>query len=229
MDIKIFQAVEGAQKATGLTVIIDVFRAFSVEAYCFHKGAAKIIPVGDADLAYQLKKENPEMILAGERAGKILPGFDTGNSPSQLSGLEISGKTVIHTTSAGTQGIANAKNAREILGGSLVNAKAIARYIKRSGETDISLVCMGYAGQYPTDEDTLCANYIKSLLEGTEIDLATEIEVLKLTDGAKFFDKAQNDVFPEEDFYMCTEYDKFDFVLRLNRSADLPFMEKLSV
>lgn len=226
MDIKIFQAVEGAKQAAGLTVVIDVFRAFSVEAYSFSKGVEKIIPVGDSEIAYRLKEENPDMILAGERGGKILPGFDIGNSPSQLLNLDINGKTLIHTTSAGTQGIANAKNATEILGASLVNAKATARYIRESGAEDISLVCMGYAGEYPTDEDTLCAKYIKAILEGEEIDLEAEIEKLKTTDGAKFFDKSQNDVFPEEDFYMCTKVDKFDFALRFNK--DLGFMEKIS-
>ena len=46
--------------------------------------------------------------------------------------LDLKEKTIIHTTSAGTQGIANAINAEEILTGSLVNAKAIAEYIKRN-------------------------------------------------------------------------------------------------
>ena len=229
MDIKIFQAVEGAKKATGLTVIIDVFRAFSVEAYCFSKGVKKIIPVGDSAVAYRLKEENPEMILAGERYGKILPGFDFGNSPSGLCDLDLKGKTVIHTTSAGTQGVANAKNAAEILGGSLVNAKATAEYIKKSGAVDISLVCMGYAGEYPTDEDTLCAEYIKSLLLGEEFDLSAGIEKLKTTEGAKFFDKSQNDIFPENDFYMCTRADCFDFVIRLCKDGDLDYMEKVSI
>ena len=144
----------------------------------------------------------------------------------KLASIDVNGKTVIHTTSAGTQGVANAKNASEILGGSLVNAKATAEYIKRSGATDISLVCMGYAGEYPTDEDTLCAEYIKSLLQGDEIDLSAKIEKLKTTDGAKFFDPDQNDVFPEQDFYMCTEVDKFDFVIRLCKDSDLEYMEK---
>lgn len=227
MDIKVFQAIEGAKKATGLTVIIDVFRAFSVEAYLFARGAEKIIPVGDYEIAYRLKEENPQMILAGERNGKILPGFDVGNSPSQLSVIDAKGKTVIHTTSAGTQGIVNAKNATEILGGCLLNAKATARYIKESKITDISLVCMGYAGKYPTAEDTLCAEYIKCLLEGKTIDLSLEIEKLKLTDGAKFFDKSQNDVFPTEDFFMCTEVDKFDFIMRLNQCNGLNYMERI--
>ena len=229
MNIKIFQSIEGAKKATGLTVIIDVFRAFSMEAYGFSMGAQKIIPVGDSAVAYRLKEENPQMILAGERNGKMLPGFDLGNSPSGLSTVDVCGKTIIHTTSAGTQGVANAQNATEILGGSLVNAKATAEYIRKSGATDISLVCMGYAGEYPTDEDTLCAEYIKSLLLGKEIDLSEGIERLKTTDGAKFFDKSQNDVFPENDFYMCTKVDCFDFAIRLCKGEKLGYMEKIII
>ena len=227
MNIKILHMIEGAKKAIGTTVIIDVFRAFSVEAYLFSKGAKKIIPVGDVNLAYQLKEQNTEVILAGERHGKILPGFDTGNSPSELISLEVEDKIVVHTTSAGTQGIANATNAEEILGASLVNAKATAEYIKRSGAMDVSLVCMGLEALTETEEDTLCARYIKSLLEGTHIDMDKEIERLKYTSGAKFFDKSQNDVFPEKDFYMCTELDKFDFVLKLKKCQNgINYIEK---
>lgn len=227
MNIRILQLIEGARAATGTTVIIDVFRAFSVEACLFAKGAEKVIPIGSSDLAYRLKQQHPDWLLAGERGGAIMPGFDTGNSPSQLEGLDVAGKTVVHTTSAGTQGIANAVNAAEILGASLLTAKATADYIRRSGATDVSLVCMGLAAKEPTQEDTLCAEYIKSLLEGAPFDLAPRIEELKYTSGAKFFDPAQNDVFPQADFYICVQQDQFDFALRLKRSEDgLDYMEK---
>lgn len=215
MNVRILQLIEGAREARGLTVIIDVFRAFSLEAYLFAQGAEKIIPVGDEARARRLKAEKPEFILAGERNGKILPGFDTGNAPSELWKLDIKGKTVVHTTSAGTQGIANAENADEILGASLVNASATAAYIKASGADEVSLVCMGWAAQYPTEEDTLCAEYIKSVIEGTPFDIGLGVESLKHTSGAKFFDSKQNDVFPREDFFMCTDIDKFNFVLKL--------------
>lgn len=230
VDIKILHMIEGAKAARGITVVIDVFRAFSVEAYFLANGAEKIIPVGDADLAYKLKEEHPEMILAGERHGKILPGFDVGNSPSELMKLDAKGKTVVHTTSAGTQGIANAVNADEILGGSLVNARATAEYIRRSGAKEVSLVCMGLEALSETEEDNLCAYYIKSVLEGTELDMIAEVEKLKHTSGAKFFDKAQNDVFPEADFGMCTQVDKFDFVMKLRKDENgLSVMEKYSL
>lgn len=227
MRVRILQLIEGARQATGTTVVIDVFRAFSVEAYFIARGAKRVIPVGDVALAYKLKEENPEVILAGERHGRILPGFDTGNSPSQLLQLDVMEKTVVHTTSAGTQGIANAVNATEILGACLLNAKATAAYIKRSGAQDVSLVCMGLEALAPTEEDTLCAEYIKSLLEGTIIDIASGIASLKDTSGAKFFDKAQQEVFPEADFHMCTELDKFDFALKLTKSANgIDYIEK---
>lgn len=213
--------IEGAKQASGLTVIIDVFRAFTVETYIMNNGADKIIPVGDAQIAYDYKKKNPDTILVGERHGKILPGFDYGNSPSQLENINFANKTVVHTTSAGTQGIANAKNATEILTGSLVNAKAIAEYIKKNNYEDISLVCMGVEAKAQTEEDNLCAYYIKSLLEDEPILLDDEIEKLKVTSGAKFFDSEQQEIFPEKDFYLSTQVNKYNFVLKLEKDDAL--------
>jgi len=220
MNLEILQLIEGAKMAKGLTVVIDVFRAFSLEAYLFSMGADRIIPVGDEAYARELKVRFPNAILAGERGGRILPGFDTGNAPSKLSALEINGRTVIHTTSAGTQGVANAKGADEMLVCSLVNARATANYIAKSGAENVSLVCMGLEAKAPTEEDTLCARYIRSILLGTEIDMPAEIEDLKRTSGAKFFDKAQSDVFPPEDFSMCTDLDRFSFVMKLGVDPD---------
>ena len=81
-----------------------------------------------------------------------------------------------------------------------------------------------------TEEDNLCAAYIKCLLEGGAMDLAAEIPVLQRTSGAKFFDPAQQDVFPEPDFWLSTQADRFDFVLRLKRGADgLDEMERIDV
>ncbi len=220
MEIRILHLIEGAKAAEGVTVIIDVFRAFSLEAYLFDMGADKIIPLSNVDSAYALKAENSEMILAGERHGRILPGFDTGNAPSLLHDLDVSGKTIIHTTSAGTQGIANAKCSTRILVASLVNARATAEYIKKIGAEIVSLVCMGLESIAPTEEDTLCAEYIKSILLDESFDIKKEVQSLKYTSGAKFFDPAQSDVFPTDDFYMCTDVDRFDFVMSFEKSND---------
>ena len=230
MNIEILHLIEGAKKAKGVTVVIDVFRAFTVEAYIMNGGADRIIPVGDIDFAYNYKKEHPEALLVGERHGKMCEGFDFGNSPSRIEEYDFKGKTVIHTTSAGTQGIANATNADIILTGSLTNARAVAEYIKTLNPENVSLVCMGLEAKAETEEDTLCARYIKSILEGSPLELSKEIESLKETSGAKFFDIAQKDVFPEADFYLSTKVDIFKFVLRVEKDSDgLKYVTKINM
>ena len=227
MNVRIMQLLEGARAAKGVAVIIDVFRAFSVESYLFAHGVNKIIPVADLKIAYEYKEKNPDFLLAGERGGAMCDGFDFGNSPAQVVGKDLSGKTVVHTTSAGTQGLFGAKDAEVVLGASLVNAAATAKYIKDNGFSDVTLVCMGLAGKEETEEDNLCAEYIKSILMGEPISLEAGIENLKVTSGAKFFDK-ENTVFPEEDFHLCVEADKFPFALRLvTEENGERYMEKI--
>ena len=84
-------------------------------------------------------------------------------------------------------------------------------------------MCMGLDAISQTDEDNLCAYYIKSLLEGNTMDLEEEIEKLKLTSGAKFFKEDLQEIFPERDFYLSTEVDKFDFVLKLEKDEKTGF------
>ena len=230
MNIKILHMIEGAKQATGVAVIIDVFRAFTVEAYLINNSIQKLMPVGNLQIAYNYKAKNKDTILIGERHGVILPGFNYGNSPSQIENIDFSGKIAIHTTSAGTQGIVNATNAKEILVGSLVNAQAISKYIRKNNFKDVSLVCMGLEGISKNEEDILCAYYIKSLLEGNFFNIKEGIEKLKLTSGKKFFDKSLQDIFPERDFYLCTQINKFDFVLKVEKDNNgLNFIKKIKI
>ena len=216
--INILHLIEGAKQAEGLTVIIDVFRAFSLECYLYDMGVKEIRPVGTIDEAFELKDSTPNSILIGERNGKKCEGFDYGNSPSTVPREAVKGKTIIHTTSAGTQGIVNAKGASEIITGSLVNAKAIAEYIRDRQSETVSLVCMGNNGVRPAAEDELCAEYIKSILEGNELkDIDKRVKDLQYHGGEHFFDEMTQDVFPKEDFWMCIQYNKFPFVIRIEK------------
>ena len=216
--VNILHLIEGAKQAEGLTVIIDVFRAFSLECYLYDMGVKEIRPVGTIEEAFSLRSRIPNSVLVGERQGKKCEGFDYGNSPSVIPAEDVRGKTVIHTTSAGTQGIVSAAFASEIITGSLVNARAVADYILAVKPERVSLVCMGNGGVRPAAEDELCAEYIKSLLEGKEIpDLAQRLTDLEHHGGEHFFDPAGQDVFPEADFWMCINYDRFPFVLRVER------------
>lgn len=229
MKIQILQLLDGARQARGLTIIIDVFRAFSTSCYAFERGIEKIYPVGDLNLALSLKNQHPEYVYVGERNEQKPEGFDFGNSPSLLINAEIVAKTMVHTTSSGTQGIVNAIHATEILTGSFVNAGAIVRYIQKINPDEVSLVCMGYACEYPTDEDTFCAEYIKNELEGLPSDFETMVEKIKLGDGARFFDPKKQSWSPENDFSLCLELNRFDFVLKVERENDLVYLRKIEI
>ena len=72
MDIQILELIDGAKKATGLTVIIDVFRAMTVEAYLLHNGVEQLMPIGSIDAAYKYKKAHPEKLKTLCKQAQIL-------------------------------------------------------------------------------------------------------------------------------------------------------------
>lgn len=216
--VNILHLIEGAKQAEGLTVIIDVFRAFSLECYLYDMGVKEIRPIGSIEDSFALHEEMPGSVLIGERNGKKCEGFDFGNSPSTVLRSAVRDKTILHTTSAGTQGIVNATKATEIITGSLVNAKAVAEYIKKKHPEQVSLVCMGNAGVRPAAEDELCAEYIKSLVEGIELpDFEQRVADLQRYGGDHFFDENRQEIYPKEDFFMCVQYDKFPFVIHVEK------------
>lgn len=221
MNIDIFHLIDGAKQADGLVVVIDVFRAFSMECWLYALGAREIRPVGSVADAFAWREKDPDCILVGERKGRKIEGCDLGNSPSSIDPDRIRGKRIIHTTSAGTQGLTNAVHADELLTGSFVNAKAIAEYILQRNPSKVSLVCMGKAGLEPAEEDELCAVYLRSLLTGCGMpDIGRKLEALREGGGRHFFDPALKDVFPEKDFWMCIDLDRFGFVLKIMRDRD---------
>jgi 2-phosphosulfolactate phosphatase len=220
MRVEITEFIDGAKKAKGLAVIIDVFRAFSVECYASHAGASQIIATSEVEEALRLRNIYNNSVLVGERDEKKIPGFDFGNSPTEIIKSELSSKTIIHTTTAGTQGLINAENADLILTGSFVNAAAIVRYIKYINPSSVSLVAMGYRAYTTADEDIMCAELIKGRLEGKYTISEKDIAGLQYSSGKRFFNPENIDYSPPTDFFLCTMTDRFDFVLKALRRPD---------
>ena len=192
-----------------------------MECWLYSLGAKEIRPVGSVEETFAWKQKDPDCILVGERHGRRIDGCDLGNSPSSIDPDLIRGKRIIHTTSAGTQGIVNAVHAVEIITGSFVNAKAIADYIRKKSPDKVSLVCMGKEGLAQAEEDELCAVYLKALLTGKEMpDIDNRLKTLRTGGGRHFFDPSLREVFPEKDFWMCIDRDRFDFVLQVRRDRD---------
>jgi 2-phosphosulfolactate phosphatase len=214
MRVDILDFVAGARAARGSVVVIDVFRAFTTACYAA-AGGARVVPVADIDTARALGARHPEWLLAGERQSRDLPGFHFGNSPARIAAAALAGRTLVHTTHAGTQGVTQADAADEVLTGSLVNAAAIVRYLRGREPALVSIVRMGLEARERSVEDDLCAELLAARLAGHDYDTSGVAARLRSAPAAaKFFDPAASWA-PEADFALCAAVDRFDFVLRL--------------
>jgi len=202
--------VDGAKQATGIAVIIDIFRAATVESFLLDKGVLEIIPVASKEEAFSYKHINPTYLLAGEENGYKISNFDIGNSPFEINQMDtLTGKVIVHRSSQGTQGIVNARNAKEIIFGSFTTAAAIEKYLTLRHDEDISLVAM----DGPGSEDDIFADYmIARLTDESPKHLSEIIEVLRNHPGGARFLDPNNKEFLEEDFYLCLDLNRFDFI-----------------
>lgn len=168
MRIRLYPTLERVERETlhdAAVVVIDVLRATSTIIAGIENGAEKIIPVEDIETASRLvgPSDREVKILAGERKGLPIEGFDLFNSPLEFTSETISGKTVILTTSNGTRALVAAEKARRILIGAITNVGAVADRVR--GETDLVILCSGNDGGLAV-EDLLCAGMLIRRLEG---------------------------------------------------------------
>ena len=210
-----------------MAVIIDVFRSFTSAAHVMANGAEKIIPVLTVEESVRLKELHPDWLQIGEEGGIKVEGFDYGNSPYEIRDLDFTGKTVLQTTAAGTQGIVNAKGAEELILGSFVMAGAIIKYIQRRQPQILSIVAMGNQGIEPCAEDELCASYIEEALAGQPPgfeEIKRKIE--SSPSVTKFFDPSQPQ-YRLEDLHMALDLDRFSFILRIEKKNRLPIAKNI--
>ncbi len=156
--------VDPQELAGGTAVVIDVLRATTTIVYALDAGARQVIPcltIADA-LAAAEQFPRSEVLLAGEREGLPIDGFDLGNSPGEFTPERVEGKTIVLTTTNGTQAIGHAQTADEILLAAFVNAGAIVRRLV--DRQHVHILCAGTDGKLG-DDDVLLAGMLVDRLE----------------------------------------------------------------
>ncbi|MFT7463265.1 MAG: 2-phosphosulfolactate phosphatase [Pseudohongiellaceae bacterium] len=133
------------------TVVIDVLRATTTVVYALEAGCAVVTPVGSVDEA-RAKAALTGALLAGERGGLPLDGFDFGNSPPDFTAERCAGRPVVLTTTNGTQAVRRCLGAQSVWAAALVNAEATARALVESGAEEVLLVCAGSGGEMAADD-----------------------------------------------------------------------------
>lgn len=198
-----------------------MFRACSLVAHALAAGAERVLPVEGVDEARARKAAHPDWLLVGERHAKPLPGFDGGNSPTEVLRQPLAGRTLIHTTHAGTQGlVAASRVADRVFTGAFVNAAATVEAVRALQPDEVTLVAMGHEARERCVEDDLCRELLHARLVGEPFDPGGLAARLRSAPAAvKFFDPAA-DWAPEGDFGMCAALDTVPFAVALGRSAE---------
>lgn len=143
-----------------IVVVVDVLRATSAICAGLANGVNSIIPVESIEEAKSYSKKG--FVVAGERNGEVLEGFEIGNSPYSFLDPKLVGRNIALTTTNGTKAIKSAYQAETILIGSFLNLNSIFQYIKANSK-DVLILCAGWKDKFNL-EDTLFAGALAKLL-----------------------------------------------------------------
>jgi len=146
-----------------IVVIIDIFRATSSICYGIENGAAAIIPVAEVEECEAYREQGLDYLLAAERNGEVVTGFDFGNSPFSYTKEKVAGKTVVLTTTNGTQALHLSRNAKKVVIGSFLNLTSLSDWLKTQ-DKNVLLVCAGWKNNFNL-EDTLFAGAVVDQLK----------------------------------------------------------------
>jgi len=144
-----------------IVVVIDILRATSSMVYGIDNGAQAIIPVAQVEECMNYAGKG--YLLAAERNGEVVEGYDFGNSPFSYTAEKVAGKTIVLTTTNGTKALHLArKRASQVVIGAFLNLEALCEWLKTQ-DKDVLLLCAGWKDQFNL-EDTIFAGAVVNQL-----------------------------------------------------------------
>ncbi len=153
--------------AGSIAVMIDVLRASTTITHALAAGCNAIHPCRDVETARTLAQgdsgPDPPHLLAGERGGIRIDGFDLDNSPASFTPSHVGGRTIVFTTTNGTAALDTCRGADHIIVASFSNLGTVCHFLAQHA-LPVHLVCAGTNG-HVTAEDCLCAGAIGLTLQ----------------------------------------------------------------
>lgn len=150
-----------AESYHDVVVLIDVLRTCTVAPLLFERGLTELALTPSLRSARAAAREG--WLLLGERQGVPAEGFNYGNSPAELSAIDLSGRRAVMVSENAPQSMGALEGARKVLLGSLYNAAAVAEVASRQAQESIDLVGAGFEGE-PDLDDTLAAGLLAAIL-----------------------------------------------------------------
>lgn len=173
-------------------VVIDVLRATTSIITALNNGAREVIPVATVENAVKVSGSlfGDVVLRCGEREGKRIPGFDLGNSPLEYSRENVFNKSLIFTSTNGSQAMVKAKFARNVILAAFVNMSVVVEYLMTLNE-DFIILCAGKEHNFSL-EDVVCGGMIIHLLEKNEVDVDLSDAALAAKILYKSFSRSMN-------------------------------------
>ena len=164
-----------------IVAVIDVLRASSTIAAALENGAKTVIPFASSEEVVLRSKSfgKGEVLLAGERKLFAISGFDLGNSPLEVTREAVEGKTILLTTTNGTQAMLAAQGARDVMIASYVNFSAVLAMLRAAarGRADIAIVCAGRERHFSLEDAACAGRYVRGI--------ARRLSRIELNDAAR--------------------------------------------
>jgi 2-phosphosulfolactate phosphatase len=177
-----------ALPSSACAVAIDVLRASTTLAVALANGAARVVPFASPAEAIAFRDRTPGTLACGERDGRIVPGFDLGNSPADYTRERVAGRTLAFASTNGSRAMLATARCRRRLLAAFVNLGATVDAL--SGERDVWLVCAGKLGALAL-EDAACAGTLAATLQARGAALADEPARLAATLACRDADDAR--------------------------------------
>ena len=155
-----------AEIAESTVIIIDVLRCTSAIINAFVSGCEKALPFIEPQEAidYANAVGRSSCVIGGERGCNIVPGFDVGNSPFEYGPERVSGKTVVFSTSNGSNANCGVAGGKHVFLGALSNRTEAAKKAYSTGEA-LLIVCSGTNGRISADDCCAAGSIIEALSE----------------------------------------------------------------
>jgi len=149
-------------------ILVDVFRSSSTIITALTNGATAVIPFTNIRKAIRVYTANKQKtVLAGERYGITPPGFHYNISPSDMTHDNISGKTILYSSTNLTRILGKLRKKSVLVIGGVINAKAAADYVSNLGRDTAIIACGTKEG--PTIEDLAGAGAIASYMKDANL------------------------------------------------------------
>ena len=143
-------------------VVIDVLRATTTLTVALGNGARSVIPTRTPAETLALRDRSRDTLACGERDGRMVAGFDLGNSPFEYTRERVAGKTLAFASTNGSLALLAARGARRRIPAAFVNARAVVERVR--AEREVAIVCAGKLGGFSL-EDAACAGLLIARLE----------------------------------------------------------------